>query len=388
MRTTLVERTGEPRQEGNFNKVNEPLAKLEEVFGKHYQVDGHTPLKVTLGTVVANRGEGDPVWLILVGPPSSLKTELIHPLSGLEDVHPISLLTPRTLASGDTSVKKAGLLERLPDKTILTLKDFGSVLTMRRDDRAEVLAALREIYDGSYHKDFGNGKRVEWKGKLGLIAGCTGMIDTHHTVNQVLGERFLMCRLESCDRDSVTRKALENAGREKEIRQEVSDAVGTFMKTVEQVPGWSLGEVYTDKLAALANFTAMARTGVLRNGRTREVEVMPDWEGPARLAKQLSRLAYGLSCLTKESSLSQNNYKIIFSVAENSLPKVRREVLTCLVNNCGKGKVVEVAKELDVPQIMVRRTLEDLEVLKLVAHSKPVYTVTENAENLLTIASP
>src|SRR5438046_1578624 len=77
------------------------------------------------------------------------------------------------------------------------VKDFTTVLTLHRDKRGEILAQLREIYDGHYRKEFGNGKVVDWTGKIGLIAGVTPIIDTYHAVNQVLGERFVCFRIKS-----------------------------------------------------------------------------------------------------------------------------------------------------------------------------------------------
>ncbi len=369
-------------------KAGDPLAELEAVFKKYFALEDITPLKVILATIVANQADGDPVWLLIVGPPSSLKSEFIQSLRGLVCIYPVSLLTPRTFASGDKTTKDSSLLERLPDKTILTLKDFGSVLTMRRDDRAEVLASLREIYDGSYSKDFGNGKRVTWDGKLGLIAGCTGIIDRYHSVNQILGERFLLYRLEGNNRASVARKALQNAGREKHIRQNISAAIQGFVKTVTPIPTWLLGREYTEKLISLADFVARARTGVLRDGYSREVEYIPQWEGPARLVKQLNRLAYGLSCLTGESSLGPNNYEIIFSVAENSIPRDRREILHSLLNKDAMTTAEEVSRETGIPQAVVYRTLQDLAALRVVRHTKPLYGVAEDIKQLLTLASP
>mgnify|MGYP003466777145 CR=1 FL=1 len=40
-------------------------------------------------------------------------------------------------------------------KRDLGLKDFGSILSMHRDARGAVLAALREIYDGSWSRSIG-----------------------------------------------------------------------------------------------------------------------------------------------------------------------------------------------------------------------------------------
>jgi len=57
-------------------------------------------LDLTLAVVVANRMDGDPVWLFLVAPPSGGKTEVINSLKDVPDVYPLSSLTPQTFASG------------------------------------------------------------------------------------------------------------------------------------------------------------------------------------------------------------------------------------------------------------------------------------------------
>jgi hypothetical protein len=49
-----------------------------------------------------------------------------------------------------------GLLRRIPaDGGVLVLKDFTSIIDMHRDGRTEVLAALREIYDGRWDRNVG-----------------------------------------------------------------------------------------------------------------------------------------------------------------------------------------------------------------------------------------
>ncbi len=39
-------------------------------------------------------------------------------------------------------------------------------LDQNSDRRAEIVAQLREIYDGSLSKAFGTGKRFEWRGRI------------------------------------------------------------------------------------------------------------------------------------------------------------------------------------------------------------------------------
>jgi hypothetical protein len=92
---------------------------------------------------------------------------------------------------------KGGLLRQVSNPGLLCLKDFTSTLTMRPENKAEVLSALREIYDGKWTRYIGTdgGKTLHWEGKLGLVFGCTGAIDTQHSVGDALGNRFLLLRL-------------------------------------------------------------------------------------------------------------------------------------------------------------------------------------------------
>lgn len=79
----------------------------------------------------------------------------------------------------------------------LILKDFTSVLSMNPDSRAELLAALREIYDGDYSRFFGSdgGTHSEWHGRIGLIAAVTPEIERHRRVITSMGDRFLFLRV-------------------------------------------------------------------------------------------------------------------------------------------------------------------------------------------------
>src|SRR5437867_3752960 len=107
-------------------------------------------LCITLATVAANRAEGDPVWLLVVGPPGGGKTEMIQSVGGQPDVHAAATLTEGSLLSGvarreRSKDAKGGLLREIGEFGILLHKDFGSVLSMNRDARAQVLAAVDRV---------------------------------------------------------------------------------------------------------------------------------------------------------------------------------------------------------------------------------------------------
>ena len=186
-----------------------------------------------LATVAANRLEAfDPLWLLVVGPSGGGKTETIAGISGLADVRPAATMTEAALLSGTSTREKAagakgGLLREIGDFGILTLKDFGSVLSMHRDARAAVLAALREVFDGEWVRHVGTdgGQALHWRGKVGLVAGATPAIDQHHAVLAQLGERFVFYRLDVDDAGAQARRSLRHQGREREMRRVLREAV-------------------------------------------------------------------------------------------------------------------------------------------------------------------
>jgi Bifunctional DNA primase/polymerase, N-terminal len=180
-----------------------PIEDTLRTFESWLILPNRTPVYAMLGTVAANLLPGDPVWLGLVAPPSSAKTELLNSISELPFVVSVSTLTLASLLSGTprrqrTTGATGGLLRQVSDPGLLCLEDFTSTLTMRPDNKAEVLSALREIYDGKWTRYLGTdgGRPLHWKGKLGLVFGCTGAIDTQHSVSDALGNRFLLSRME------------------------------------------------------------------------------------------------------------------------------------------------------------------------------------------------
>src|SRR5262249_32790497 len=119
------------------------------------------------------------------------------------------------------------LLRQIGDFGIIALKDFGSILSMRPDTKAETLAALRECFDGKWTRLLGSdgGKQLHWQGKLGLIFAATGVIDAHHSVLSAMGDRVLLSRLMPVQSGQFER-ALRHVGPAgKRMRQELAEAV-------------------------------------------------------------------------------------------------------------------------------------------------------------------
>jgi hypothetical protein len=345
--------------------VPRTLPEVVATFRAWLDLPDPGPLYVLLATVAANRMRGDPVWLLVVGAPGSGKTELLVPLAGLPDVYRMATLTESALLSGtpakDTAAgAKGGKLREIGPFGILLFKDFTSVLSMHRDPRAAVLAALREISDGSWTRVLGvdGGRTLHWQGKVGFVGGVTPAIDSHHAVTAALGERFVLYRLQPVDEQAQARRALAHAGREGVMRAELAEAVaGLFAKVALPDQPSPLAPGDRDRLVDLATLAARCRSAVERDGYRREIELIPQPEAPARLALVLLRLFTGLRLVGVDDAEA---WPLVAKVALDSMPALRRAVLTQLAGAAAPQETRAVATAVGYPTPTARRALEDL----------------------------
>jgi hypothetical protein len=347
------------------------LERCVETFRRWLYMPDPGGLYVALATVAANLAPGDPVWTLLVGPPSAGKTETIAPLERLPYVYPAATITEAALLSGTAKrdrdvTAKGGLLREIGEFGILLLKDFTSVLAQNRDARAQVLAALREIYDGSWTRHVGTdgGRTLHWRGKLGLVAGVTPAVDIHHAVMSSMGERMVLHRLPDVDAGQVIADALGRVGNETVMREELAAAVHAVLDSA------NLGQKSAALTAAeklrigdLAVFGVRCRSAVQRDGYSREVELLPTPEGPARLGLTFARLLGGMRTIGVPEPV---RWELLAKLAGDCMPAGRRVLLEWLAGIAEPAPTGVIATETMMPTNTARRHLEDLTLLAVV----------------------
>jgi hypothetical protein len=360
----------------NFSEtVPHTLGELDAAFRRHLLIVDGALLPVAVGAVLAHRLPGEPVWLLIVAPPGGTKTELLRAFYDAPGMYPLSKLTPRTFASGlDVQGSDPSLLARLSSE-ILVVKDLTTVLQMQGDDRSEIFAQLREIYDGRFDQAWGTGKEIHWQGRLGFIAGVTPVIDRHHAALSVLGERFVLLRTAMPNRKRLARVALASAGNEEAIRADLTAAMHGFLAARGSAPP-AVDDTALDTLATVADFVTRARSGVIRDGYRRELEYAPEPEAPTRFAKVLRSLTCGIALAHDRDTVVDDDLGYVLRVALDCLPDVRRRVISALVETAitaGEGGELSTSNIVSMAQFSsatIRRTLEDLQALRVVAVTK------------------
>jgi hypothetical protein len=348
------------------------LSDVLETFRRWMYLPDPAALYAALATVAANRFEDEsPLWLALVGPPGGGKSEILMSLYGLSDVRPTATLTEPALLSGTAKKERAdgasgGILREIgSDKPgIIVCKDFGSVLSMHPEQRRLVLAALREIYDGSWHRDLGvdGHRRLSWTGKVGMVVGVTPVIDRHHGVMSAMGERLVLLRLPKVDPIKQGSKAWEQAGSQGKMHAELRDVVTAFFKRRAKVPEPTTPEQGLE-LVYLSVLVTKCRSSVERDSYTREIELIPESEAPTRLTGQLDRLFCGLRAIGVPS---EEAWAITVKAALDSMPVLRRIVIEALLDvpeplmGEAETTLADVAEAVQHPSRTTERALQDL----------------------------
>jgi hypothetical protein len=368
--------TGDERGLGPKGKGNGAAAHVEpctieevlEVFERWLVLPDPTPVYAVLGTVAANLLPGDPVWLGLIAPPSSAKTEILNSISKLPNVAQAATITPAGLLSGTPQKQRAngnkgGLLRQIGKFGIVVLKDFGSILAMRPDAKSEILGALREIYDGHWTRVVGSdgGRSLFWEGKLGVLFGATGVIDSHYAVIGAMGDRFLLNRLQPVE-EGQFRRALKHLGNATtQMRGELAEVVVRLFAGRRAEPR-PISDDEVEELDAAISLVVHLRGAVERDRQSREIEAVYGAEGTARIGLMLERLLAGLDTLGVERSVALG---VVKTVALDSVPPIRRRAYEC-VQEHREVATTDVAIALGLPSVTVRRALEDLAAYHLV----------------------
>jgi hypothetical protein len=171
-------------------------ATFRRWLGLGYDLDA---LHVVLATAAAERLTGDPLWTLLISGSGNAKTETVQSLVGAGAIVVSTIASEGALLSGTAKREKSadatgGLLHQIGSRGLLVVKDVTSILSMNRDARAAVLAAIREIHDGHWARNVGTdgGRTLTWRGRIGIVGACTTAWDRAHDVVASMGDRFVV----------------------------------------------------------------------------------------------------------------------------------------------------------------------------------------------------
>jgi hypothetical protein len=345
--------------------LDEVRAVFRRWLGDEYDLD---VLDIVLAVAASEQLSGDPAWLLVVSGSGAAKTETVIPLAGAGALVTSTISSEGALLSATSTRERTkdatgGLLREVGGRGVLVIKDVTSVLSMNRDQRAAVLAAMREIHDGTWIRKVGTdgGKSLAWRGRIVVIGAVTTAWDSAHAVVTSMGDRFLLVRMDSkVGRIRSGRQAIHNTGGEVAMRAELSATVAGLLAHVDRAET-NPTETETNILVGLADIVTLARTAVETDPRGDVIDAHAP-EMPTRFAKQLTQVMRGAIALGMPRSRALD---LAVRCARDSVPPLRLSVLLDVLAN-PDSTTHAVRVRLDRPRTTIDRVLQGLHMLELV----------------------
>lgn len=343
-----------------------PLAHAEAAFtkwlGAEYDLDA---LRATLAAAACERLDGDPIWMLLISGSGNAKTETVQALSAVATI--TSTIASEGALLSATSRKErsqqatGGLLRKLGTRGILVVKDVTSILSMHRDTRAAVLAALREVYDGLWARNVGSdgGQTLEWSGRLITIGAVTTAWDAAHSVISAMGDRFVLVRMDSTTgRMQSGRRAIRNTGEEAQMRAELAEAATWVLDCAHVETPYKLTDDDIETLLAVADLVTLSRTAVERDYQGNVIDAHAP-EMPTRFAKQLTQILRGGVAIGMQPC---DALQLAVRCGRDSMPPLRLAIIEDVASH-PYSTSWDVSKRIDKPRTTVDREMQGLHML-------------------------
>ena len=352
------------------------LKEAKRTFRKWLHLDPEAALAIDAicATIVANRFKGEPLWLFIVAASGGAKTEILLSIFGWREVYPLSALSRTSLISGFSSKggEDPSLLPRL-DRKVLVIKDFTTTLSMHGEEQQRIFGDLRDAYDGQMSRAFGTGVGTRsYRSKFGIIAAVTPAIDKYARQNQILGERFIRFRLEHDEPIRSILQATKNSGQEETMRRELAEKMEELLLNckVSEEKEIEVGQDLQIKIVELAGLIGILRSGVARNGYSRNVLYRPRPEIGTRLAKQFIKFGRGLAAIRGKDRVGEDEYWLVLKIARDTLPSNRHDLVEKLyrLRNSNQRSLHAhyIAEVMETTRDTARIALEDLFFLNVV----------------------
>lgn len=383
-----LENTSQPERKRPKQTERVPYADVLNGYLKWLHIPNTDFINVLYGTILANRLQGEPIWLFLVAPPGSSKSVSLMSFQNADRIMTTTSITPHALISGFSGAGgDPSLIPRLDGK-VLIIKDFTTIMSMPLIQREEILGILRDAYDGRIEKVFGNMVVRCYESKFGLICGVTPAVDTLGETHSSLGERFLKYRYRYDDWYQVIKRALGNSNHEVQLREELLSLATRVLDYEYEKEMPEISDEVQEGLISLAQWVAVMRGSVIRDRYTSDIIFKPSPEIGTRLVKQFGKLAVGLAMFRGTKFISTDDYHIIIQVARDTICEKNEEIYRkmWLKDRDKLWTAHEISDLTKLPVSTCTRTLQDLAMLKILEKEKVerqiAFRVTDFAKDL------
>jgi len=278
------------------------LLKMKEEIQKYIYLEDTGVIDVSIASVLANQLKLDSnVWLAIVGESSGGKSQILKPIMNSNPEYFIKIddLTENTFLSGAAGGKHSLLNESRVDN-MMVISDLTVLFSKNKEARNAILGQFRTIFDGILTKFIGTRTEpLTWKGRMGVLAGCTPSIYRYFEEVSDMGERFIFYRLRPNDSYKATQLAMNRKFSGREIDDNMTELYQNYIKEVAQSMSDRkdeivLTDIIKERIIEVSMFAELLRTSVATDKFTGEIESLPSTAMPMRTALQIKAVVKGM----------------------------------------------------------------------------------------------
>ncbi len=359
--------------------MTKTLTEINATYHDLFYSEDHALLTLLLAIVIGAKMPTPTVWIYLVGPSSGGKGTVLSTLNKVKWIEQVSDLTPNTFLSGmKVAGKETSLLKRLGNNFCVTMKDYTTLISKDETAQAQIMAQMREIYDGNIVKVTGNGQRMEWGSKetpwkSTFIMATTEEIFHLQEKFSGMGTRAINYIFPPQDRKRTMRASLFNKRAAEKFNNRLSalqEDVSVFVEEMiakaphEFAP---VSEEIEEEIIDVADLASQCRSVVKRDYRG-EKNLALSAEFPMRMGEQLLAIAQ-LMAYINGGELTEDMKACVVKCAFDSIPKQRRMILEVMTKH-PLVDVIGTAMAINYPPQLVRAWFEDLQMHGVVERSK------------------
>ena len=342
---------------------------------------------------------------IILGPPSSLKTQVIELLRNWPHTFYTDNFSAKSFVSHTTAVKKEqlsqiDLLPKIKNKCFLT-PELAPTFSAKDDDLLQILGIMTRIMDGNgYESDSGAQGHRGYSGEM-MFTWIGAAVDIPYKVHKylaTLGPKLYFLRpqvvLHKTEDDYMDQvKNDDFSSRIAEIKKALTDYMiwfeinpGAITDSENRLVKVGWNSEMNDKVAQryiirLARLLTHLR-GVALTWNTYGTQgsdyayTLPTIEEPDRAIQQLTNLARGHALSQGRNYITLDDIPMIINVVLSTASKERVTIFDLLLAHNGKLTASKIEKSLNMAPPTARRTMLELWVLRLVDKDNPEDTTS------------
>lgn len=378
------------------------FSELEQTVKKYMLLADPGIIKLLCAYVLAIRLPIPPPWLFILGASSGGKSMILNSLAKVKGFISLDDLTAASFLSGMKSYEGDNSLLTSMPKTgaFLVFKDFTTILSKQKEQKAAIIGLLRKIYDGEMDKKTGNmSETMKWEGKIGVLGGSTSSFYTKMGEFADMGERTLAYIFQQPGKRDLGKRIFKDGLKDFEAKDSMRAAFKIYLdgndfqipEKTEDFPEFD--EQTQEDIIDLAELTTTARSSVERNVFDNNSITATHFEEQiGRFQKEIMAMSLGFMIINKHETgayeLIPEDKKTLYGMALDTIPHNRRKVLVQITKMGGSATIKSLSKAIGLDNTAIKIAIGDMHAHKMITFhstmSEEVWELHPKWQNIIT----